>query len=136
MLRAGVRLRPLHRPRLKALPDHSLRNYRFVDKFDIRPRVILLENHGIITLGRSPDAVKAAMFMAEKAAIIFAGAAMLGGPQLLVRRKRKPHRWAARRTLPPKRPQALKREPVFKTVRFKIARNSAANAINRSLAKT
>ena len=56
---------------------------RFVDEFDIRPRVILLENHGIITLGRSPDAVKAAMFMAEKAAIIFAGAAMLGGPHFL-----------------------------------------------------
>jgi rhamnose utilization protein RhaD (predicted bifunctional aldolase and dehydrogenase) len=56
---------------------------RFVDEFDIRPRVILLENHGIITLGRSPDAVKAAMLMAEKAAIIFAGAAMLGGPHFL-----------------------------------------------------
>jgi ribulose-5-phosphate 4-epimerase/fuculose-1-phosphate aldolase len=45
--------------------------------------VILLENHGIITLGRSPDAVKAAMFMSEKAAQIFVGAAILGGPRFL-----------------------------------------------------
>jgi len=56
---------------------------QFIEAFGIQPRVILLENHGIITLGRSPDAVKAAMFMAEKAAQIFAGAAALGGPQFL-----------------------------------------------------
>jgi rhamnose utilization protein RhaD (predicted bifunctional aldolase and dehydrogenase) len=56
---------------------------QFIEDFGIQPRVILLENHGIITLGRSPDAVKAAMFMAEKAAKIFAGAAALGGPQFL-----------------------------------------------------
>ena len=56
---------------------------QFIEDLGIPPRVILLENHGIITLGRSPDAVKAAMFMAEKAAQIFAGAAALGGPQFL-----------------------------------------------------
>jgi rhamnose utilization protein RhaD (predicted bifunctional aldolase and dehydrogenase) len=56
---------------------------QFIKDLGIQPRVILLENHGIITLGRSPDAVKAAMFMAEKAAKIFAGAAALGGPQFL-----------------------------------------------------
>jgi rhamnose utilization protein RhaD (predicted bifunctional aldolase and dehydrogenase) len=44
---------------------------RYVEEMGFAPRVILLENHGIITLGRSPDAVKAAMFMAEKAAKIF-----------------------------------------------------------------
>ena len=47
------------------------------------PRVILLENHGIITLGSSPDAVKAALYMADKAARIFVGAATLGGPTFL-----------------------------------------------------
>jgi ribulose-5-phosphate 4-epimerase/fuculose-1-phosphate aldolase len=41
--------------------------------------VILLKSHGIITLGSTPDAVKAAMYMAVKAAAIFAGAAALGG---------------------------------------------------------
>jgi rhamnose utilization protein RhaD (predicted bifunctional aldolase and dehydrogenase) len=56
---------------------------QFIQDLGIPPRVILLENHGIITIGRSPEAVKAAMFMAEKAATIFTGAAALGGPQFL-----------------------------------------------------
>lgn len=56
---------------------------RYIEEMGSLPRVILLESHGIITLGRSPDAVKAAMFMAEKAAQIFVGAAALGGPQFL-----------------------------------------------------
>ena len=47
------------------------------------PRVILLENHGIITLGRTAEAVLAAMLMAEKAARIWLGAASLGGPKFL-----------------------------------------------------
>ena len=55
----------------------------FIEDFGIPPRVILLQNHGIITLGRTPDGVKAAMLMAEKAAKIFTGAAALGGPQFL-----------------------------------------------------
>lgn len=49
----------------------------------IPPRVILLENHGLITLGASPAAVMAAMSMADKAARIFAAAAALGGPVFL-----------------------------------------------------
>ena len=56
---------------------------RFIEEFAIPPRVILLENHGIITLGRTLDGVRAAMFMAEKSARIFIGAAALGGPQFL-----------------------------------------------------
>jgi rhamnose utilization protein RhaD (predicted bifunctional aldolase and dehydrogenase) len=47
------------------------------------PRVVLLENHGIITLGRSVEAVLAAMLMAEKAAQIWLGAAALGGPKFM-----------------------------------------------------
>ena len=43
----------------------------------------MLENHGIITLGRTPEAVLAAMLMAEKAATIWLGAAALGGPVFL-----------------------------------------------------
>lgn len=46
----------------------------------VSPRVILLANHGIITLGKTPGSVKAAMLMAHKAAEIFVGAANLGGP--------------------------------------------------------
>jgi rhamnose utilization protein RhaD (predicted bifunctional aldolase and dehydrogenase) len=44
------------------------------------PRVILLESHGLIALGASPEAVLAATLMADKAASIFAGAAAAGGP--------------------------------------------------------
>lgn len=49
------------------------------EEFGELPRVILLENHGVITLGPSPEAVEAAMFMCEKAARIRLGAATLGG---------------------------------------------------------
>ena len=42
------------------------------------PRVILLENHGVITLGPTPEAVRAAMYMTVKAAAIFTGAQTLG----------------------------------------------------------
>ena len=55
----------------------------FIEGLGIPPRVILLENHGVITIGRSPDGVRAAMLMAEKAAKIFIGAVALGGPQFL-----------------------------------------------------
>ena len=55
----------------------------YMKEFSSPPRVILLENHGIITLGSSPSAVKAAMLMAQKSAEIFVGAAALGGPIFL-----------------------------------------------------
>lgn len=47
------------------------------------PRVILIQNHGIIAVGRTPEGVLAAMLMAEKAAMIWLGAASLGGPTFL-----------------------------------------------------
>lgn len=47
------------------------------------PRIILLENHGIIALGATPEAVLAATLMANKAAEIFAGAVALGTPRFL-----------------------------------------------------
>lgn len=52
----------------------------FMNEIGSPPRVILLANHGLITLGKTPGAVKAAMLMAHKAAEIFIGAAALGGP--------------------------------------------------------
>jgi len=57
--------------------------HSFVRRLGRAPRVVLLENHGIITLGRSVEAVLAAMFMAEKAAQIWLGAAALGGPKFM-----------------------------------------------------
>ena len=43
------------------------------------PRVILLENHGLIALGPTAESVLASTLMAVKAAEIFAGAAAMGG---------------------------------------------------------
>ena len=58
---------------------------QFMETFGAAPRVILLENHGIITLGATPNAVRAAMLMADKAARIFTGAVAHGGPKFLAR---------------------------------------------------
>lgn len=55
----------------------------FQKEHNALPRIILLENHGLIAIGRTPQAVLAAILMAEKAAQIFIGAATLGGPQFL-----------------------------------------------------
>ncbi len=55
----------------------------FLKKHRRPPRVVLLENHGMITLGRTMEAVLASTLMAEKAATIWFGAATLGGPKAL-----------------------------------------------------
>ncbi len=44
------------------------------------PRLILLQNHGIIALGDTAKSVLTTLLMAEKAARIFVGASRLGGP--------------------------------------------------------
>jgi rhamnose utilization protein RhaD (predicted bifunctional aldolase and dehydrogenase) len=52
----------------------------FIQKHQRQPRVILMQNHGVITLGSTWQSVLAAMLIAEKAAKVFVGAAALGGP--------------------------------------------------------
>ena len=47
------------------------------------PRLVLLENHGLIALGATPQAVLAATLMAVKAATIALGAITAGGPRYL-----------------------------------------------------
>ncbi len=47
------------------------------------PRLILLENHGMIALGGTPNAVLATTLMAQKAARITLGAIAAGGPNYL-----------------------------------------------------
>jgi rhamnose utilization protein RhaD (predicted bifunctional aldolase and dehydrogenase) len=59
------------------------RTEQYIERHGASPRVILLASHGIITIGSSAAAVKTAMFMADKAARIFAGAVPLGGPVFL-----------------------------------------------------
>jgi rhamnose utilization protein RhaD (predicted bifunctional aldolase and dehydrogenase) len=51
------------------------------------PRVIVLQNHGIITIGGTTQAVLAAMMMAEKAASIWIGSAALGGPVFMTKQQ-------------------------------------------------
>jgi len=55
----------------------------FVKRTGRDPKIILLQNHGIVAVGSSPKAVLGSLLMAEKAAEIFVGAAALGGPVFL-----------------------------------------------------
>jgi rhamnose utilization protein RhaD (predicted bifunctional aldolase and dehydrogenase) len=74
---------PYTDPGLRLAQKIRTRTEAFLRKHGRPPRVVLLANHGIITLGRSTEAVLAAMLMAEKAARIRLGAAALGGPVYL-----------------------------------------------------
>lgn len=61
------------------------RTLEYIAEYGEVPRLILLENHGIIALGKTADSVLACTYMADKAATIFAGAAAMGGPVFLTR---------------------------------------------------
>jgi rhamnose utilization protein RhaD (predicted bifunctional aldolase and dehydrogenase) len=71
---------PYTDPGLKLAQTIRSQTEAFVKQHQRQPRVILMKNHGIITLGATWQAVLSAMLMAEKAAKIFVGAASLGGP--------------------------------------------------------
>jgi rhamnose utilization protein RhaD (predicted bifunctional aldolase and dehydrogenase) len=73
---------PLTDPGLKLAQVIRRETKAYVKKHR-QPRVILIQNHGIITLGGTWQSVLAAMLMAEKAAKVFVGAAQLGGPIFL-----------------------------------------------------
>jgi len=74
---------PLTDPGLKLAQAIRRETGAYVRKHQRVPRVILMQNHGIITLGGTWQSVLAAMLMTEKAAKIFIGAAQLGGPLFL-----------------------------------------------------
>jgi rhamnose utilization protein RhaD (predicted bifunctional aldolase and dehydrogenase) len=74
---------PYTDPGLKLAQAIRAGTQEFITNHGIAPRVILLKNHGIITFGPTPESVKAATYMAVKAARIFLGAAALGGPVFL-----------------------------------------------------
>jgi len=74
---------PYTDPGLKLAQAIRVKTGEFIRNLGRPPRVILLENHGIITLGRSVEAVLSAMWMAEKAAKVWIGAASLGGPKFM-----------------------------------------------------
>ncbi len=75
---------PYTDPGLKLSRAIKLAVEEFIVRLSRPPRVILLENHGLIALGATPEAVLAATLMAVKAAEIFAIAASISGePQYL-----------------------------------------------------
>lgn len=55
----------------------------YTDRYGERPRIILLKNHGLIALGRSPRQVEEITLMAVKAARVLLGTYTLGGPRYL-----------------------------------------------------
>ena len=55
----------------------------FRDRYKSTPRLVLIQNHGMIALGESVEAVQITTEAAVKYAEIFVGAAMLGGPDFL-----------------------------------------------------
>ncbi|HEU5080665.1 MAG TPA: class II aldolase/adducin family protein [Opitutaceae bacterium] len=74
---------PYTDPGLKLAQAIRRETNAYVKRRDAVPRVILLENHGLIALGATPSAVLAATLMADKAARILIGAASIGKPQFL-----------------------------------------------------
>ena len=53
------------------------------DRFKIVPKLILIQNHGMITLGETVDEVLMLTEMTVKFAEIFLGAAAMGGPEFM-----------------------------------------------------
>ncbi|CAM2866932.1 class II aldolase/adducin family protein [Rariglobus hedericola] len=51
----------------------------YINRLSRSPRIILLENHGLIALGATPEAVLAGTLMTAKSAEIYVGAASIGG---------------------------------------------------------
>lgn len=74
---------PYADPGLPLAREIAERTRAYIEKEGIVPRLILLQNHGIIALGSTPQAVMASILMATKAAAIFMGAAAMGGPNFL-----------------------------------------------------
>ena len=74
---------PYTDPGLPLAREIAERTRSSIEKEGTIPRLILLQNHGIIALGSTPQAVMACLLMASKAASIFMGAAAMGGPNFL-----------------------------------------------------
>ena len=74
---------PYADPGLPLAREIRERTRDFIKKHGGAPRLILLQNHGLIALGASAPSVLSCVLMADKAATIFMGAAALGGPNFL-----------------------------------------------------
>jgi rhamnose utilization protein RhaD (predicted bifunctional aldolase and dehydrogenase) len=56
---------------------------RYQDVYGVPPRTVLMENHGIVSLGRSAKEVLNIQLMADKWARVILGTAQFGGPHFL-----------------------------------------------------
>jgi rhamnose utilization protein RhaD (predicted bifunctional aldolase and dehydrogenase) len=74
---------PYTDPGLPLAREIAKRTRKFQETTGEVPRLILLQNHGIIAIGATTQTVLACTMMANKAAGIFAGAAAIGGPTFL-----------------------------------------------------
>ena len=74
---------PYTDPGLPLAREIAERTRSFVEKEGMVPRLILLQNHGVIAVGPTPQSVLACLLMASKAASIFMGAAAMGGPNFM-----------------------------------------------------
>jgi rhamnose utilization protein RhaD (predicted bifunctional aldolase and dehydrogenase) len=74
---------PYADPGLPLAREIAERTRAFIEREGYVPRLILLQNHGLIALGATPQAVLGTILMAAKAAAIFMGAAAMGGPNFL-----------------------------------------------------
>jgi rhamnose utilization protein RhaD (predicted bifunctional aldolase and dehydrogenase) len=70
-------------PGLALAREIAERTKQFYQQRGGLPRLILLQNHGIIALGPTAQAVFACLLMATKAAGVFMGAAAMGGPNFM-----------------------------------------------------
>lgn len=61
------------------------RVWRYMDEQGEAPKVILMQNHGFIALGKTPTEVLNITAMGVKAARIFIGASSIGGPVFMTR---------------------------------------------------
>jgi rhamnose utilization protein RhaD (predicted bifunctional aldolase and dehydrogenase) len=53
------------------------------DRVHIEPKVVLLQNNGMVVIGGTPDEIIETIDKILRAAEVFVGASMLGGPQFL-----------------------------------------------------
>lgn len=63
--------------------EMRVRVEEYIDRYNAPPRVILMQNHGLIALGKSPQEVETATAMAVKTARILLGTYAMGGPNFL-----------------------------------------------------
>jgi len=56
---------------------------RYLEEYGERPKVILMQNHGLIALGHTPEEVESITAMCVKAARVLLGTYALGGPHFM-----------------------------------------------------